>query len=536
MYNINPNNSFANTYKVGAGEAQVFDFGTAEKAIQTGINLGERRRAAEQKKAKLAKSKADELIGRQPGAVHPSDIEDVNKDLAEYRKQVKDAYLRGGGNLSLEDQTALEQRWGQINQFALNSAKRAEADRANLKSFEDPTKPIRDKVKIKGYEAYAQPSRRPDGTYDFTGIKDVTQKYPIADARKKFFEGTMKAVQENEVYGATDFSIDKAANLARNFIEQDDFAKRELADTLAELEPQEFNDLINRVYNSKVDDFGNKNTVYKGNVDVKGLTPENITGEQAKDLAAYLWAGEAYRYGRKFAPSAYAPGGQIDKSTPVVTNVIMDGKGEYVIDKSNIPSDKVLQNLVLKKTDDKGKAYEENVTGTLDRVTYDVDEKGKKVITGGVLIEQLSPQEASEIKKRNDEKRKALLDEVEIYDDLYRRKRAGETLGDASAVEFTTMQKKYGGRPSEKNKEFKPEPLERRHKLTPTQAKEISFNKYGVKLDADLPSQAKVQTVKEKPATGYSNQTTLKDKSGKAFKAGVKNGKWYNIETGAEIK
>jgi hypothetical protein len=105
--------------------------------------------------------------------------------------------------------------------------------------------------------------------------------------------------------------------------------------------------------------------------------------------------------------------------------------------------------------------------------------------------------------KAIDEKRKALLDEVEIYDDLYRRKRAGETLGDASAVEFTTMQKKYGGRPSEKNKEFKPEPLERRHKLTPTQAKEISFNKYGVELDADLPSQAKVQTVKAKPSDGY---------------------------------
>jgi len=43
-------------------------------------------------------------------------------------------------------------------------------------------------------------------------------------------------------------------------------------------------------------------------------------------------------------------------------------------------------------------------------------------------------------------------------------------------------------------------------------------------------------TNQPKESDGYTNQTTLKDKSGKPVQAGVKNGKWYNIKTGEELK
>jgi len=41
---------------------------------------------------------------------------------------------------------------------------------------------------------------------------------------------------------------------------------------------------------------------------------------------------------------------------------------------------------------------------------------------------------------------------------------------------------------------------------------------------------------KEKEPEEYTNITTLKDKTGKSFKGGIKNGKWYNIETDTELK
>jgi len=59
-----------------------------------------------------------------------------------------------------------------------------------------------------------------------------------------------------------------------------------------------------------------------------------------------------------------------------------------------------------------------------------------------------------------------------------------------------------------------------------------------IKAQADV--KGKREVIKEgepdKKQETYLNITSLKDKSGKTIKAGVKNGKWYNIETGQELK
>jgi len=58
----------------------------------------------------------------------------------------------------------------------------------------------------------------------------------------------------------------------------------------------------------------------------------------------------------------------------------------------------------------------------------------------------------------------------------------------------------------------------------------------GVKEKREVVSQGNKNEQPDKPQkTSYTNITSLKDKSGKTVKAGVKNNKWYNIETGKEL-
>lgn len=368
MYQIDPNRAMTEMFGVGKGEAQVFDNTQAERGIQMGIKLREQRQQEEIAKAKANKAKYEEVSKQAIGQVHPSDIGQFNKMMGGYRQEVYDAYLRGGGELSIDDQLKLQQKFGEINQLALNSKAKFDANKSLLANIENSKEPFRDRELAKAYEQASKPSfDEKTGQWNFDTVKGITPVYDLSKDIDTAAKERANWLEKNqEQYNRKSWTIEQSAADVENLFKGNAVARKELYEQMLDMNPNEFKDLVNSVYNSPKDDYGYKNTSYKGNVDVNKITPDNVNID---DVAKYMYTNRFYADAAGFAPSAYASGGALDKSK---TDIIYD-PNEGTLDfnppgfKKDLPHDLTIEGKVVRF---KAPRATVDASGNVTGVTY----------------------------------------------------------------------------------------------------------------------------------------------------------------------
>ncbi len=530
MYKISPSDANTELYQTGRNESQVLDFGTAERAIQYGLKERESQRAAKAKELKDARTRTSKLMNNSIGIVHPSDLTHFQQLQNDYRNNVLKAYQKGGGQLSVEDEAGLNQQFANMNQLALQSEARHKVDTTNLATLNNPNNAYRDREHQKVHDAYAKSSYNPEtGTYDFSNTSPTAQFDIEKDIVSPLSSKILSQAENNDIYGKSGIPINVSASHAASIV-RNPLAARELHEQVLDLEHDgKFDTLVSSLYGSPTDEFGNKNTSYIADEKerekaIKSTTPENINLE---DVAKYVYTNRFVHKHIGNPPSQFniGVGSAAYKNTPALTNTITSDnndsvEGEYTLDKSNVDSDKVYQNIVIKKNGKGEDITPFNAKVALDKVRYKINKNtGETEIKSATVIEQLPPEKIDAIKKKNDTKAELLDKEQEKYDRYLRANLAGKATDEQIAT-FNQLKNKYGGRPSEKNIEFKPAKYTSIHTIGGDEAYTFANNHYLVDLKKDIKSQTHyAEYDKTKEGAKSSNQESSQNGTSKTLEA-----------------
>jgi len=318
MYQISPDKAMTELYGVQKGEAQVFDTSIAERALQNRLNRQEADKLAKQKAAQEARKKTSDLLNNKVGVVHPSDQPVFTKMQDQYAKNVLDAYKKGGGNLSIEDEAALNQQFNTMNQNALQSKGRFEAERKHLDEMDNPNNPFREREKTRAHTGFAQSSFGENGS-DFTPKTGASQVYDIEKNVVNPLASQVKSqVESNKVYGKTGIPFEASVSHAENLVKNAQVA-RELHEKALDLKDEgQFDSFVQNLYGSPKDEYGNKNPAYISDLKkreevVQNTTPENI---KLDDMSKYLYTNRFVFKGQDYAPFQYSSASQA-KTAPV---------------------------------------------------------------------------------------------------------------------------------------------------------------------------------------------------------------------------
>jgi len=323
MYRISTQDARTDLYGLNKGAAQVIDLSPLRDLQKQDFQVQQSEKAARAKKLEDARRKSTDLLNNQIGEVHPSDIPDFQNQSQEYRKNVLDAYKKGGGDISIEDEAKLNQQYNVMTQNALASKNRATQEKIHLNEIDNPNNPHRQREVLKAHEGFSTPS---GGDYNVR-----TGTTPMFNIEKEVVEPLSKdrlaQVEKNKVLGKTDWTPAQAASDAENIV-RNPLVARELHErVLDKADEGDFESYVTDMYSNPKDPFGIPNAAYipdeaKRKEAIANTTPSNVN---LKDVAKYEYANKFYAHGVDPQPQGRdtGPGSKAYESQP---NTYIDPK------------------------------------------------------------------------------------------------------------------------------------------------------------------------------------------------------------------
>lgn len=430
MYTIKDGSANGNYFQTGHNEDQVLDTSTAENAIH---QRNAQANTLQLQKQKQAADKQDDLLKTiaKSGAtkVKPGDLDYFKKGTADLYKNAT-SYFDSNGNISTDNYMKLLAQANQLSTEAdvsKNQRERIEAENAKY----DPTKHYGEEYE-KNNELYTTP-----GNW-----------------------GQSHALQEK--LDRTKYSTDVLGKIADDYVNSSKIGVVRFGNT-------EGADLLNRTFDSN---SSIKRSAMRDATDANGGKP--VTEDEAKAFYIKEQLPNVVKEKHTQQSASWAAfGAKQDEKKPTVTEIPpanTEGEGTYVVDKTNIPADKVVQNLVIG-----GK----NVAGTLGEVKYKIED-GKKVITGGTLIPFLTEDDKQTIAD-NKVKKAQWNNDLEAYEKS--NPRPNPARYDTKEDIDKAIAKWGNGLPKLSSARYKQEPVnDKPIKIDKNQAVSIAFNKYGLNI------------------------------------------------------
>ncbi len=435
MIDVNPNKSFAHNFAVGQGEAQVQDLGIAQNALHQKAQL-----AQEDKKAKEAARQKQQqdllaLAATNTSGIKPADQPYFLGETEKLHKMTYDAINPKTGSISIPDQLKIRQQANKIKMEAELSKNQRERLEAETNKF-DPTKhDAADLAKL--HEAYKTPQNW-DSFQPLQENIDLTK-----DTRENLLPIVEKHINTGQ-RGTVEFSDPQATAMLSTRYESNPLIKAQAIKDYVKMNP------------------------------TGEVTPENVKNNYIATQKPHLLQSKV-----TYAPQA-AASFNLKESL---------AKPNLTGDFTTTPTETGKHSIFVNNKDgDERKRMDFETT---------VDNNGKQVITKAIITPTLTDaeqKENAEIIANNKAKAAALKDEKEIYNYLM-DKVTSDTAKDEDIAQFNAMTKKYGGRPSERNADFKPAKVKGQPEVI-TDQKEIVKRAYGEFQGADLQDYLKNQTTK----------------------------------------
>jgi hypothetical protein len=428
MYTIKDNSASGNQFQTGSNEDQVLDTSITENALR---QRSAQANSLQLQKQKQAADKQDDLLKTiaKAGAakIKPGDLDYFKKGSADLYKNAT-SYFDSDGNISTDNYMKLLAQANQLSteaDMSKNQRERIESENAKY----DPTKHYGEEYS-KNNELYTTEGNWGQ-SHALQEMQDVTKH-----VKSNLFPFVKEKVNTGDI-GTTYFTKDQAAKELTKDFESNPSIKRQLLRDVRQQNPNATEaDALNHYINTQA---------------------HNLTIHQTVQPSA-SWAN--------FNANQSAKQPTVTEIPPSTT----DGEGTYVVDKTNIPADKVVQNLTIG-----GK----NVAGTLGEVKYKIED-GKKVITGGTLIPFLTEEDKQTIAE-NKVKKAQWNSDMEVYEKNHPRPKADDYNSkekmDAAITEWGD------GLPKLSSVRYKQEPVnDKPIKIDKNQAVSIAFNKYGLNI------------------------------------------------------
>ncbi len=343
MYNISAPNNQASQVQVGHGAYQVFDTSQQTAAANhQAAAAGQADQAIRAKKLDDSKRKTTDLLNNQVGAVHPSDLPAFQQKTADYRKNVLDSIKKGGGELSIEDEAALNQQWNNITQQSLSSAKRAEAERAGLAKLNNPNEFYRTGEHKTAHEGFQTSSFNDKGEADFESKVNPVAMYNIEkEVVDPLASHIISQVNANEVDRVKGIPPAQSAEYARSIGDNPAVAK-ELHGQLAEMADEgTYANFISKVYGDPKTAKGVDNPSYiadpklrEAKITEVSAGPDKLKKDNNKDITAYEFVDRFLLHGVDPAPEHRQSKweyerdhGVIKPAKQTVAGVLKEGEG-----------------------------------------------------------------------------------------------------------------------------------------------------------------------------------------------------------------